>query len=102
MHRRELLKAAGASVVTLAMPRLGRGADRAKTLVFVGVSDLSILDPVVTGARMTRNAAYLVFAVTSFLKPTAWDTSQRSARRNRFAAFGIRISRLLKKYPVWL
>ena len=61
MHRRELLKAAGASVVTLAMPRLGRGADRAKTLVFVGVSDLSILDPVVTGARMTRNAAYLVF-----------------------------------------
>jgi peptide/nickel transport system substrate-binding protein len=30
-------------------------------LVFVGVADLSILDPVVTGARPTRNAAYLVF-----------------------------------------
>ena len=32
-----------------------------KTLVFVGVADLSVLDPVVTGARPTRNAAYLVF-----------------------------------------
>ena len=42
-------------------PRLGRGADRAKTLIFVGVADLSILDPVVAGARPTRNAAYLVF-----------------------------------------
>jgi peptide/nickel transport system substrate-binding protein len=30
-------------------------------LVFVGVADLSVLDPVVTGARPTRNAAYLVF-----------------------------------------
>ena len=103
MRRRDLLKAAAAAVLTTGVaPRLGRGADREKTLVFVGVADLSILDPVVAGARPTRNAAYLVFAVTSFLKPTAWDTSQRSARRNRFAAFGIRISRLLKKYPVWL
>src|SRR6516162_10650344 len=41
--------------------RGGHGAERAKTLVFVGVADLSILDPVVTGARPTRNAAYLVF-----------------------------------------
>src|SRR6201997_2571080 len=30
-------------------------------LVFVGVADLSVLDPVVTGARPTRNSAYLVF-----------------------------------------
>jgi peptide/nickel transport system substrate-binding protein len=30
-------------------------------LVFVGVADLSILDPVVAAARPTRNAAYLVF-----------------------------------------
>jgi hypothetical protein len=41
--------------------RLGRGADHTKTLVFVPTSDLAILDPVVTGARPTRNSAYLVF-----------------------------------------
>jgi peptide/nickel transport system substrate-binding protein len=62
MRRRDLLKAAAAATFTAgAAPRIGRGADRAKTLVFVGVADLSILDPVVAGARPTRNAAYLVF-----------------------------------------
>ena len=62
MRRRDLLKTAAAAVLTSGVaPRLARGADRAKTLVFVGVADLSILDPVVTGARPTRNAAYLVF-----------------------------------------
>ena len=62
MKRRDLLKAAAAATFTAGVaPRLGRGADRAKTLVFVGVADLSILDPVVAGARPTRNAAYLVF-----------------------------------------
>src|SRR6266446_1191441 len=61
VRRRDLLKAAAAATFTLsAAPRLGR-ADRAKTLVFVGVADLSVLDPVVTGARPTRNYAYLVF-----------------------------------------
>ncbi len=61
MRRRDLLKAAAAATFTVGVaPRLGR-ADRAKTLVFVGVADLSVLDPVVTGARPTRNAAYLVF-----------------------------------------
>ena len=62
MRRRDLLKTAAAAVLTSGVaPRLGRGADRAKTLVFVGVADLSVLDPVVTGFRPTRNAAYLVF-----------------------------------------
>src|SRR5438270_3940027 len=61
VRRRDLLKAAAAATFTItAAPRLGR-ADRAKTLVFVGVADLSVLDPVVTGARPTRNSAYLVF-----------------------------------------
>ena len=61
MRRRDLLKAAAAATFTItAAPRLGR-ADRAKTLVFVPTSDLAILDPVVTGARPTRNSAYLVF-----------------------------------------
>ena len=61
MRRRDLLKAAGATVAVLTAPRIGRGADRAKTLAFVPTSDLTILDPVVTGARPTRNCAYLVF-----------------------------------------
>jgi peptide/nickel transport system substrate-binding protein len=61
VRRRDLLKAGVAATFTItAAPRLGRG-DRAKTLVFVGVADLSVLDPVVTGARPTRNSAYLVF-----------------------------------------
>ena len=61
VRRRDLLKAAAAATFSItAEPRLGR-ADRAKTLVFVPTSDLTILDPVVTGARPTRNSAYLVF-----------------------------------------
>jgi len=62
MRRRDLLKTgAAATLMAGVAPRLGRGADRAKTLVFVGVADLSVLDPVMTGFRPTRNAAYLVF-----------------------------------------
>jgi hypothetical protein len=54
MRRRDLLKTAAAATLTAGVaPRLGRGADRAKTLVFVPTSDLTILDPVVTGARPT-------------------------------------------------
>jgi len=62
MRRRDLLKAAAAATFAAgAAPRLGRAADRAKTLAFVAVADLSVLDPVVTGNRPTRNSAYLVF-----------------------------------------
>ena len=64
MRRRDLLKAGAAAAFTItAAPRLGR-ADRAKTLVFVGVADLSVLDPVITGARPTRNYAYSSHAGT--------------------------------------
>jgi hypothetical protein len=50
MRRRDLLKTAAAATLSAGVaPRLGRGADRAKTLVFVPTSDLTILDPVVTG-----------------------------------------------------
>jgi hypothetical protein len=45
MRRRDLLKAVGASVATLAAPRLGHGAERVKTLIFVGVADLSTRMP---------------------------------------------------------
>jgi peptide/nickel transport system substrate-binding protein len=62
VRRRDLLKIAAAATLTAsAGPRLGRASDRAKTLVFVGVADLSVLDPVVGGGRPTRNYAYLVF-----------------------------------------
>jgi peptide/nickel transport system substrate-binding protein len=60
MRRRDLLKAVGASVASLAAPRIGRAENTSK-LVFVPTSDLSALDPVVTPARPTRNHAYLVF-----------------------------------------
>ena len=62
MRRRDLLKTAAAATLTVgAAPRLGGAADRGKTLVFVGVADLTLLDPVVSGTRPTRNYAYLVF-----------------------------------------
>src|SRR5713226_6896625 len=59
MRRRDLLKAA-ATLTTIAAPRLGR-ADQTKKLVFVPPIDLTVLDPVITGLRSTRNHAYLVF-----------------------------------------
>src|SRR5499427_3943155 len=60
MRRRDLLKAAGAGVATLAAPRIGR-AEKANKLVFVPTEDLGALDPVIIGIRSTRNHAYLVF-----------------------------------------
>jgi hypothetical protein len=59
MRRRDLLKAARASLAAVAAPRIGR-AEKAN-LVFVPALDLSLLDPVVTGNRSTRTHAYLVF-----------------------------------------
>jgi len=60
VRRRELLKAAAATLATGLAPRLAL-ADRNKTLVFVPTSDLTILDPIVTFNRPTRNYAYPVF-----------------------------------------
>jgi peptide/nickel transport system substrate-binding protein len=60
MRRRDLLSAAGAGLAALAAPRIGR-AERSSKLVFVPTSDLTVLDPVVTFNRPTRNYAYLVF-----------------------------------------
>lgn len=61
MRRREILKAtAGVALTAGLAPRIAR-AESGKSLKFVGVADLSVLDPIVTGARPTRNAAYLVF-----------------------------------------
>jgi peptide/nickel transport system substrate-binding protein len=59
MKRRAFLQAA-AGLPLLAAPRVVR-AERAKALRFIPVSDLVVLDPVWTGARVTRNHGYLVF-----------------------------------------
>ena len=60
MRRRDLLTAAGASLAALAAPRTGR-AERPNKLVFVPPIDLTVLDPIATALRSTRNHAYLVF-----------------------------------------
>jgi len=60
VRRRDLLKAAGAGAAALAAPRIGQ-AEKASKLVFVPAVDLSVLDPVVTGLRPTRNHGYMVF-----------------------------------------
>jgi peptide/nickel transport system substrate-binding protein len=61
MRRRDLLKVAAAATLAGGLaPNIGR-AQSTKPLRYVGVADLSVLDPVVTGARPTRNAAYLIF-----------------------------------------
>jgi peptide/nickel transport system substrate-binding protein len=70
MRRRDLLKVAGASVATLAAPRIGR-AERTSKLVFVPTEDLSVLDPVVGGPRSMRTHAYLVFD-TLYGIDTSW------------------------------
>jgi peptide/nickel transport system substrate-binding protein len=59
MHRRDLFKAAGASLAALAAPRIGRTEKASKLVVVAG--DPSPLDPVITGLRRTRNHGYLVF-----------------------------------------
>jgi peptide/nickel transport system substrate-binding protein len=60
----------GASVAALTAPRVGR-AERTNKLVFAPAADLSLLDPVVTGYRPTRNHAYLVFD-TLYGIDTSW------------------------------
>jgi peptide/nickel transport system substrate-binding protein len=61
VRRRDLLKGAGATVFAAGMaPGLVR-AEQTRKLVFVPTSDLTVLDPIVTFNRPTRNYAYLVF-----------------------------------------
>ena len=72
IRRRDLLKVAAAATLASGLaPSIGQ-AESAKTLRFVGVADLSVLDPVVTGARPTRNAAYLIFD-TLYGLDTEWQ-----------------------------
>ena len=60
MKRRSLLALAGAAAGSLAAPWIA-GAEAARPLRFTPFADLSVLDPIWTTARPTRNHAMLVF-----------------------------------------
>src|ERR1700733_4227663 len=61
MKRRDLLKLAGAAgLAPLAAPAIV-AAQGARTLRFVPVSDVALVDPVANTAAITRNHAYLVW-----------------------------------------
>src|ERR1700686_4656597 len=88
VRRRDLLKATAAATLTAsAAARLAR-ADRAKTLVFVGVADLSVLDPVISGNRPTRNYAYLVFD-TLYGLDTEWKVQPQMVAGHQVEADGL-------------
>jgi peptide/nickel transport system substrate-binding protein len=71
MRRRDLLQAGLTTVAALAAPRIVR-AESTKKLRFVPTSDLTVLDPVVSGNRPTRYHAYLVFD-TLYGLDTSWE-----------------------------
>lgn len=60
MKRRTALQAAGAAVLSLAAPRIGRGQAN-KEVIFTPHADLASLDPVWTTADITRNYSLAVF-----------------------------------------
>jgi len=87
MRRRDLLKAAAANVAALAAPRIGR-AERTSKLVFAPTSDLSVLDPVVTPIRTTRNHAYLVFD-TLYGIDTSWTAQPQMVEGHQVEEDGL-------------
>jgi len=87
MRRRDLLRAAGASLAALAAPRIGR-AEKSNKLVFVPALDLSVLDPVVTGNRSTRTHAYLVFD-TLYGIDTNWTAQPQMVEGHRVEEDGL-------------
>jgi peptide/nickel transport system substrate-binding protein len=86
MRRRDLLKAAAAGAAALAASRIGR-AQKANKLVFVPAADLSLLDPVVTPFRTTRNHAYLVFD-TLYGIDTSWTAQPQMVDDTRSRRMG--------------
>jgi peptide/nickel transport system substrate-binding protein len=87
MRRRDLLQAAACGAAAIAAPRIGR-ADRQSKLVFVPVSDLAVLDPVVTFNRPTRNYAYLVFD-TLYGLDTSWAAQPQMVEGHEIAEDGL-------------
>ena len=87
MRRRDVLKAAGAGAAALAAPRIGR-AEKANKLVFVPTEDLSVLDPVVTTLKSTRNHGYLVFD-TLYGIDTNWMAQPQMVAGHQVAEDGL-------------
>jgi peptide/nickel transport system substrate-binding protein len=87
MRRRELFKAAAVGALAIAAPRIGR-AERPNKLVFVPPEDLSVLDPVITGLRSTRNQAYLVFD-TLYGIDTDWTAQPQMVERHQVEEDGL-------------
>ena len=88
MRRRELLKAAAAAAFAAGLaPSIVR-AERAKTLTFVPVGDLAVLDPVVTFNRPTRNYAYLVFD-TLYGLDTEWTAQPQMVEGHEVSSDGL-------------
>jgi peptide/nickel transport system substrate-binding protein len=77
MKRRVFLKAA-AGLPLVAGPWVAH-AEKAKSLKFIPASDLAVLDPVWTGARVTRNHGYLVFDTLYGLDETLTVQPQMAA-----------------------
>ena len=77
MKRRQLLKATSAGIAALAAPRVRAAGTRG--LVFTPGSNLAVLDPVWTSARITRNHGYMVF-------DTLYGVDERFVARPQMAA----------------
>ena len=87
MRRRDLLKAAGASIAAIAAPRIGR-AQKTSKLVFVPTENLGALDPVVGGPRSMRNHAYLVFD-TLYGIDTGWAAQPQMVEGHQVGEDGL-------------
>jgi peptide/nickel transport system substrate-binding protein len=61
VRRRDLLKTAAATTLATGLALSLARSEQTRKLIFVPTSDLTVLDPVVTFNRPTRNYAYLVF-----------------------------------------
>src|SRR6516225_6611985 len=94
MRRRDLLKATGASVATLAAPRIGR-AEKASKLVFVPGEDLSVLDPHFAGTRSRRTHAYLVFD-TLYGIDTSWAAQPQMVKGHQVEEDGLTWTLILR------
>ena len=94
MLRRDLFKAAGVSLAALAAPWIGR-AERTNKLVFAPPIDLSVLDPVVTPLRSTRNHAYLVFD-TLYGIDTNWAAQPQMVEGHQVEEDGLTWTRTLR------
>jgi peptide/nickel transport system substrate-binding protein len=91
MHRRTLLAAAPA--LAMARPAI---AQPVRTLRFVPIADLSVLDPVVTTTYITRNHGYLVWD-TLYGLDAAFRPQPQMAEGHAVEADGRRVSIRLRE-----